>query len=326
MALQERGGVGTVGNIVTIVVFVIIITIGLWGAISAVRLAPRIFSSISNSFAGTPGIELSVPTAEVKSGEVFTLSWKDMPRTSGIYTIVYTCTPDAELQISTDGSSANPLPCGTTFAMTETATSLHLVPILKSGDRATIPISVVYIDNDGKQQTEGKTSLTVVKGSAVVAATTTASTGSPQGTNTPVVIKPAPKPITPAAPAPKAVGMPDLTIRPIAMGVIDPRTGMFIQKNVFGSYETVTYKFDVANRGTGRSGSWSFTADLPTNPPKPYQSPMQNPLGPGDHIEFTLNFNAPSSGSVMIHVDTSNAVAESNEGNNMLTDYISVVY
>ncbi len=318
MAPQERGGIGTFGNIATIVVFIIIITIGLWGAISAVRLAPKIFSSISSTFAGTSGIEVSVPTAEVKSGEVFTLSWKDSAHTNGVYIITYTCTPNVDLQITSNGSSANPLPCGTTFAVPTTETSLHLIPILKSGDRASVPISIVYIDNDGKQQTQGNATLAVVKGAPVVAATTTP--------KTPVATKPAPKPSTGVAPAPKPVGTPDLSLRLVAIGVIDPRTGAFIQKNVFGSYETVSLKFDVANRGSGNTGSWSFTADLPTNTSQPYQSLMQNPLGPGDHIEFTLNFNAPVSGSVVIHVDPTNAVSESNEGNNTLYQSISVVY
>ena len=110
------------------------------------------------------------------------------------------------------------------------------------------------------------------------------------------------------------------------MGVIDPMTGAFIRKNVFGSYETVSYKFDVANRGAGRSGQWSFTANLPTRTPTPYQSPVQNPLGVGDHVEFTLNFSGPASGSVAIQVDPSNAVAETNESNNVLNEYISVMY
>ncbi|MBI4068311.1 hypothetical protein HY413_02800 [Candidatus Kaiserbacteria bacterium] len=315
MALQERGGIGTFGNIATIVVFIIIITIGLWGAISAVRLAPTIFSSISDTFTGTPGIEVSIPSTEVRSGEVFTLSWQDSVHTNGIYTIAYTCTPNVDLQITSNGSSANPLPCDTTFAIPATETSLRLIPILKSGNRASVPISIVYIDNDGKQQTEGKTSLTVIKGSSVVAATTTPKTTSV-----------ATKPTTGAAPAPKPTGTPDLAIRLVAMGVIDSQTGMFVQKNVFGSYETVTYKFDVANRGSGRTGSWSFVADLPTNTSQLYQSPMQNPLGPGDHIEFTLNFSAPVSGSVVIHVDPTNAVSESNESNNTLYQSISVVY
>jgi len=317
MALQERGGIGTFGNIATVVVFVIIITIGLWGAISAVRLAPSIFSSISGTFAGTPGIEVSTPNTEVKSGEVFTLSWKDAERANGIYTIVHTCTPNVEIQITSNGSSANPLSCGTTFAIPATEMSLRLIPILKSGDRANVPISIVYIDNDGKQQTEGKTSLTVVKGAPIVVATTTS--------KAPATTNPTTKPSTPATSAPKT-GTPDLAIRTISMGVIDSQTGAFIQKNVFGSYETVSFKFDVANRGTGRTGNWSFSADLPTNPQKPYQSPVQNPIGPGDHIEFTLAFNAPSSGSVVVHVDPNNAVAELNEGNNTLYQSISVVY
>jgi len=319
MATQEKSGSGTFGNVVTLIIFIIIITIGLWGVISAVRLAPRIFGSISETIVGNRPIEVTLPSTEVKSGEPFTLTWEDRSREDGLYTIVYECTPNFEMRAATDGAPANPLPCGMPFAVPATETSARLVPLLKSGDLVSVPITISYVAADGEHKTEGRTSLTVLKGARPVAvATSTPSTGGTQAPRTPQ---------TPTTPAPKPAGKPDLVIRNITMGVIDPMTGAFITKNVFGSYETVSYKFDVANRGAGRSGQWSFTANLPTRgTPTAYQSPVQNPLGVGDHIEFTLNFSAPASGSVSIQVDPSGAIAETNESNNVLNEYISVMY
>ena len=316
---QEKGGVGTFGNIITIIVFVIIITIGLWGAISAVRLAPRIFGSISETITGNRPIAVTLPSAEVKSGEPFTLTWEDRSREDGLYTVVYDCTPNFEMSTATNGSPASLLPCSMPFAVPTTETSIRLVPILKSGELVSVPLTISYVAADGTHKTEGRTSLTVLKGArTVAAATTTPTTG---GT------APAPQ-TTPTTPAPQQpAGKPDLVIRSISMGIIDPMTGAFIPKNVFGSYETVSYKFDVANRGAGRSGQWSFSANLPTRgTPTPYHSPVQNPLDMGDHIEFTLNFSGPASGSISIQVDPSNTVAESSESNNILNEYISVVY
>ncbi len=85
-------------------------------------------------------------------------------------------------------------------------------------------------------------------------------------------------------------------------------------------------KFEVANRGTGRSGQWAFTANLPTRTPYFYQSPTQLALGPQYRIEFTLNFSQPISGPINIEVDPTNSISETNEGNNNISQYVSVNY
>jgi len=305
---QEKNGVGTLGNVITILVFVAIITVGLWGAISAVRLAPRMFGSITKTFRGDSPIELALPSSTLVSGELFTLSWKDEKRDGGLYTISYVCTDNFEMKAPMSGETFGHIPCDTPYAMPGTKTYIDLIPVLKSGERAEVPLSISYISREGEQETEGSTSIVVISNGIVEQPEVRA-------TETPVTI-----------PIIKPAGTPDLTIRTVTLGVIDPMTGVFIPKNTFGSYETVSFKFDVANRGDGRAGAWTFSTDFPTQSSSQYNPPVQQPLGPGDHIEFTLNFSQPRTGTISINLDTNNSVAESNEYNNSLTEYISVVY
>ncbi len=317
MATQEKSG-GTLGNVITIIIFIAVITVALWGAISAVRLAPRLFNAISNTFTGgSSSIEFSVPSVEVRSGEVFTLSWKDTARTNGLYTISYACTNGVELGVPAAENTFKAIPCDVPFAIPASQTSIKVLPRLTAGDRVSVPVSIQYLADDGSLATEGKTTVTINKASE--SATTPTPTPAAPKTTTPK------KPTT-AAPAATSNGKPDFVIRPIAAGVVDPMTGVFVQKNIFGSYELVSYKFDVANRGTAKSGSWTLTAELPTRSGQVYNAPTQQPLGVGDHTEFTLNFTQPISGSIRITVDPTNSVSELSEGNNSLSEYVSVVY
>lgn len=88
--------------------------------------------------------------------------------------------------------------------------------------------------------------------------------------------------------------------------------------------EISAVKFDIANRGGSSTGTWYFTAHLPTNGVYSYQSPAQMPLTPGSHIENILRFRPvnPAGGSVNIVVDPQNVVSESNEGNNVASQWV----
>jgi hypothetical protein len=91
--------------------------------------------------------------------------------------------------------------------------------------------------------------------------------------------------------------------------------------------------FDIANTGGSPTGTWYFTAQLPTSQPYTYTSSAQASLAPGDHIANTLRFTGVMSGgltgqggNVGISVDPSNAVAESNESNNYASQWVNAPY
>jgi hypothetical protein len=83
-----------------------------------------------------------------------------------------------------------------------------------------------------------------------------------------------------------------------------------ISGNISGNGDgTVT--FDIANIGGSPSGSYYFTAQLPTAVPYPYQSPLQTSLAPGSHVTSTLNFTDAQSGGGVFTVTIEGSAANS---------------
>lgn len=299
------------GNIIAIVGFVVIIAIGLWGAIAAVRLAPHLFETIASTFRSSDSsIELSLPASGIRSGEQFVLSWSDAERDSGLYTISYGCTDKLTIDAPISNTEVGPMPCDAPYAIPANESSVRLTPKLAGSARAEFPITITYLSAAGEKQAEG-TATIIVTNSAPVETSKAVQPETPETAPTSV---------------PKPAGKPDLHVRLVSVGIIDSYTGRFIPKNTFGSYETIAFKFDVANRGSGKSGMWTFSTYFPTRTGTNYQPGMQEPLGPGDHVEFTLNFNEPMSGAIQISVDPLNVISETDEYNNVLSQYISVAY
>lgn len=132
--------------------------------------------------------------------------------------------------------------------------------------------------------------------------------------------KPAPRASAPATP-------PDLSVHILDIGVIDPATGNFINRAPTSPDDMAAVRFDIANAGGSSTGQWHFSASLPMSPSAhAYQSPAQEPLGPGDHIVNTLRFSPVVSGggSFSVLVDPQGAVRESNEGNNAAAIFVPI--
>ncbi|MDD4988883.1 MAG: CARDB domain-containing protein [Candidatus Pacebacteria bacterium] len=142
-------------------------------------------------------------------------------------------------------------------------------------------------------------------------------------------------------------GLPDLTIRAIGVGVLDPYTGAFTPTGQILSNQRVAVQFEVSNIGGGATGPWTFSANLPSYTDSFYSSGYEPSLAPGDRIVLTIgfdnitsnnsynynyssyptyypsaNYNAP----VTITLDQNNRIRELNENNNSLHISIPVVY
>jgi hypothetical protein len=85
-----------------------------------------------------------------------------------------------------------------------------------------------------------------------------------------------------------------------------------------------TVQFDIANIGGSQSGSYTFTAFLPTTNGYVYASPVQVSLGAGSHVVNTLQFTDIASGDVTIVLQP----AKSNDyaGNNTASQLMSAPY
>ena len=115
----------------------------------------------------------------------------------------------------------------------------------------------------------------------------------------------------------------DLSVRILSVGVIDPISGNIIPREPTRPDDLVAVRFLISNGGGAPTGSWYFTAQLPTTPAYPYSSPAQTSLPPSGSIENMLRFkNAVPGGVFSVSVDPSNQVKESNESNNSASQNI----
>ncbi|MBM3261016.1 hypothetical protein FJY93_01215 [Candidatus Kaiserbacteria bacterium] len=131
----------------------------------------------------------------------------------------------------------------------------------------------------------------------------------------------------PSAPV-RSASAPDLTVFILAIGVIDPMTGVFVNRPPSSPADIVAAQFDIVNRGGSSTGAWYFSALLPTvYGGYPYLSPVQEPLGPGDHVVNTLRFSPIISGGGVfsVVVDSEGMVRESNETNNTVAEFIPMM-
>jgi hypothetical protein len=122
-------------------------------------------------------------------------------------------------------------------------------------------------------------------------------------------------------------GKPDLAIRFIAVGIIDPGSKQFFPTNYAGQNDTIGIKFEVKNVGSNVTGPWKLRLNMPSRTTPYYDSDYQVSIRPGDRMEFTATFdNVIAQGINMAYItaDPLNMVSEILENNNSLTVPISV--
>lgn len=175
-------------------------------------------------------------------------------------------------------------------------------------------------------------------------ATTTPTTGA---TTTPVTTTPVPS--TPRQPVPTTPGTPTSGTYPIGgatttgalFGLPDliatinttgyltsPSADTFIASSTVPVGMRPAVKFTIKNIGTNVSGSWRFSASIPTQSFYLYQSQMQQSLLPGDSIEYTLGFDQADKGVDKMISVTANfdyGIGESNTNNNSASAKLTIV-
>ena len=117
------------------------------------------------------------------------------------------------------------------------------------------------------------------------------------------------KPATPVYTTPAATGPADLTVTILSLNA--------------DSWENATVTFDIGNVGGSPSGTYYFSAQLPTTQSYSYSSPAQAPLAQGSRIVNTLNFTSATPGTFTVSVTSGN---DSNASNNYASQYLSSPY
>ena len=297
-------------SMLAIVGLIILVVIVIWGLVHLASLSKPWFSSLFARPAAS--IALSLP-ASVTSRIPFTLSWEYSPTASGSYAFLYQCESGFQFETPDQAGVSNQIPCGVSFMLPPSAASLPLTPVFSGKSAITIPVSIVFVPS--------ATSSPSVQGNAAIIVEPVPSTI----TTTPST----PAPATPAATKPRATGLPaqagpaDLSVRIVSVSADQSGNG--------------TAVFDIENVGSGPSGTYAFTAELPTSAhgqsysgqmqSYTYNSPVQSSLGVGDHITNTLRFTQAQNGGVMsVTVDPSSAVRDLNRTNNYAYQTLTTPY
>lgn len=303
-----------VANILAIVGSIILVVIIIWGLIHLLSLSGGFFSGLFGDKASSTKISVTAPS-EVTSGVQTSISWKHDADETGTYALIYPCTEG--LRFATHGASGSmiTMPCGAAYTVGQSTTSASILPMLIGSSTVRTPFSVLFLPSStSTPPAEGTVTISVKPASGAPSTPVTPEPTKPEPTvPEPTTPKPTtPKPTTPKPTTPVSTGPADLAVTLTSVTV--------------DSYGNGTAVFHISNVGGSSTGSYYFTAQLPTMQPYTYVSPAQSSLAPGSYIVNTLRFTQATAGNVHVAVDTTNNVAEQNEGNNTATQYVTSAY
>lgn len=307
----QSQGPGLLANILAVAGFIILIIVIVWGAYHLLRLTGSGVSSLFSRFGGNDSaITITVPR-ETQSGTAFPLSWKFETDEAGSYAFLYQCKTGFRFDVTSPTGKANAISCGSAFTV-GTSTSLSLTPVLTGTTTMDVPVSVVFLPaaTSTEARPQGTATVHVIGkngATAMPVPSTPTNTGSAS--------------TRPAAP----VGKPDISVRILAVGVINPVTGIFESRYPSGPEDIAAVQFDIANNGGSSTGNYYFSVNLPMQGGYLYSSSIQANLAPASHVVNTLRFKPVQSGggTINVSVDSTYAVNESNEGNNTAAMYIT---
>ena len=124
-------------------------------------------------------------------------------------------------------------------------------------------------------------------------------------------------------------GLPDLVVTINTVGYLTTASAeSFVASSTVPAGARPAVTFTIKNIGTNVSGSWRFSASIPTQTAYIYQSQPQQSLGNGDSIEYTLGFDQANKGTdqmVSITANFDRTVAESNTDNNSASAKLTIL-
>lgn len=128
---------------------------------------------------------------------------------------------------------------------------------------------------------------------------------------------------------PTLSGLPDFAVTITAIGYLaSASTDSFVASSTVPVGNRPAVKFTIKNIGTNVTGSWRFSANIPTQSSYIYQSQPQQSLNPGDSIDYTLGFDQPTRGAnqtISIIANFDHAVGESNTNNDSASATITIL-
>lgn len=303
-------GQSALASILSIFIFIIVVAIALWGAVNAVKFAPRLYEIISSPFRSKEAITITAPTTTVENNAAFSITWEHTTEAAGQYAFRFDCVEQVAVEAPiASGGVYGEITCNIPYGIPATERAIRLIPRNDNIATATVPFTLSYTDIDGETIAEVQGSFTVDAGDGAMV---------PEEETTPPVIE-VPRETTPTtATTPRPTGPADLAITFLSLEVISAYNGYYAPQGYYNTGDIVEIRFDIQNRGHRATGPWMFNANLPAGNGYSYTSPVQRSLNPGDGSIYTLTFTMPRAGTLSIDVDPYNEVPESSEYNNTL--------
>src|SRR3989344_8983313 len=314
---QESRSMAMLSHALAIIGFIILIIIVVWGLVRIASLSSISWGSI---FSSKPRVEVTAPK-NATSGESVALSWKYTGKEAGTFSFLYKCAQNVYLLTNKSGAGnvMTKIPCGTAINV-GSSTAATVVPV--NNTEASVPVSmtIMFASQDGKARAEGAA---IVDVAPATVTTPPAETREKPATK-PTTSKPSYSEKPAVALVPHAASGPaDLQVHMITVGVMHP-SGALINRMPTSPLDIIGVEFDIANVGGIATGSWYFSASLPTGGSVyPYHSPTQISLQPGEHIVSVLRFSPNMRpGTITITADPSNILREANKTNNTISQNI----
>lgn len=293
----DQQGPGLLSNAIAIIAFIVVIAIVIWGLLHLANISTSWFTNLLPR--STPSIQVSAP-ATVESGTPVTVTWKYSGKDAGTFAFLYQCRTGVTLQ---DANGARIL-CGTTHPIMNATSSVVVTPVISGIASTSLPFSVIFFPSaTSSKQVQGTATIALTASTQAAQQPQTPPSGSvstPSVTNTKPATTKTTHTVTNAGPS-------DLRVR-----ILEVTPG-----------DSSTVRFDIANVGGSASGTYHFTAYLPTADGYTYYSPAQASLNPGDHVVSTLQFTDSQGGTVTVEVQPSKA---DYSGNNVDSQDVSAAY
>ena len=288
-----------------------------WFIVHGLRAAPRAGDDIGAAVTtvtslfrndGDAPVGFTLENYTYVSGEEAEIAWQYTGDTKEPqYTFSYECEPGVLLAVRMGSSWVN-LACETPLLLRDD--SLMVRPTASASRFSDVTLA---IGADGASAT---TVVSVVNSTlengapAPTPKPTTPTTPTPTQPSTPVVVNPPVKPVVITTPVVVRNDPADLAVSIEETGVLARVAGRdtFFPLSPIPTDREAAVRFIVSNLGDRTSGSWKFTAYLPTEDDSDYRytSATQAGLLPGAQVEFTLGFDdlLPSSrGTIRIVLD-----------------------
>ena len=269
-------------NILAIIGLIILVVIIIWGLVHLAQLSSGWFSGLFQK--STPALKINAP-ADAISGTPVTISWGSNAAT-GTYAFLYQCQQTVQFAvINTANHTASGIPCGNAAVVTPIGGAIQMLPLLAGSSTASVPFTIIYTPTSGA----------AVQGTATLIIHPSSIATNQQPTQ-PTQPKQPVKPVVRTVKTPvRTTPIPTRTYSPADLSVQ-------ITNQSVDQYGNGIVTFTVRNVGGSTSGSYYFSAQMPTQNPTPYTSTLQAPLAPGSYIVDTLRFSPAVSGNFSVAV------------------------